>query len=644
MFFDGGHFSEFGNVGSGGSYPNPFYDIASLSIPTHFRSALHWCEYIFSLFGTYRAAIERIICYFVTDIDISEAVEEEKQKWLMLLKDKLDILIELQNILRDKMCYGNSFVSVIVPFSRWLECERCKTNFKFREVYSNKIFKFEWKMPNFVATCPKCQYRGRFEVRDREEDLENGVRIKRWSPHDIEIVHDLFTDSTEYYWRIPEHYKQQLRLGNPFHLERADLEVIKAVANNQLFKFNKDSIFHMKEPCLSGIINRGWGIPRTLTTFRQIWYMQVLRRYNEAIALDYVIPFRIITPPSPTGSTGVGQMPIDPLLFVNGNDFRAQVTNMIRKRRKDPASIQILPFPVQFQMFGADASRLAPRDLLEHGLDVLLSEVGIPVELYKGTLQLQSAPHALRLFESFWLHIVNDCNKFLDWLTFRLANVLSWEPVKVKLRKVTLADNIERQMLAVQLMMNQQLSPTSVLKELGFDWAQEQRQLAEEAQFQFKMQNRIQEEMEGSEIGKSLASMPLASMMAANMAGPPPGAAPPGGAPPPGGGGGMPPPPPPGGGGGPVTNYLMSVGPNVPQTPEDMIAVAESLAQQLLGSPESVKDSELRKLKQHNEVMHALVKSKMEQIRSQVRSQAGNTAVGQYQQQMSAGGQPPPPM
>jgi len=51
----------------------------------------------------------------------------------------------------------------------------------------------------------------------------------------------------------------------------------------------------------------------------------------------------------------------------------------------------------------------------------------------------------------------------------------------------------------------------------------------------------------------------------------------------------------------------------------------------------------LRKLKQHNEVMHALVKSKMEQIRSQVRSQAGNTAVGQYQQQMSAtGGQPPP--
>ena len=321
-------------------------------------------------------------------------------------------------------------------------------------------------------------------------------------------------------------------------------------------------------------------------------------------------------------------MPIDPLLFVNGNDFKSQIYNMIRRRRRDPAGFQVLPFPIQFQMFGADAGRLAPRDLLDQGLEVLLNETGIPIEMYRGTMQLQSAPHSLRLFEALWLHLVHDSNKFLDWLQYQLANILSWEPVKVRLRKITLADNVERQMLAVQLMMSQQVSASTVLKELGLDWAQEQRQLAEEAQFQFRLQNRIQEEMDKSEAAKRIAAMPL------NSAPPPPPPAPAaGGAAPPIGGAGA---PPVGATPGPVTSYLMSTGPNVPQTPQDMLAMAESLAQQLLGQPESVKDSELRKLKQSNEVMHSLVKAKMEKLRQQARSQAGNAAVGQLQQQLAA--------
>jgi hypothetical protein len=56
----------------------------------------------------------------------------------------------------------------------------------------------------------------------------------------------------------------------------------------------------MREDALAGVRNRGWGISRVLANFRQAWYVQVLHRYNEAIALDYVIPFRLITPPRVT--------------------------------------------------------------------------------------------------------------------------------------------------------------------------------------------------------------------------------------------------------------------------------------------------------------------------------------------------------
>jgi hypothetical protein len=69
--------------------------------------------------------------------------------------------------------------------------------------------------------------------------------------------------------------------------------------------------------------------------------------------------------------------------------------------------------------------------------------------------------------------------------------------------------------------------------------------------------------------------------------------------------------------------------PSAPQTPEDLMAAAETLAQQLLGMPEGVKDSELRKLKQKNEVLHSLVRSKMDKIRSDARMQGGAMLMGQ---------------
>ena len=78
---------------------------------------------------------------------------------------------------------------------------------------------------------------------------------------------------------------------------------------------------------------------------------------------------------------------------------------------------------------------------------------------------------------------------------------------------------------------------------------------------------------------------------------------------------------------GPVTGMLMSG--NTPQTPNDMLAQAESLATQLLALPESQKDSELRALSQKNEFLHALVKAQMEKKRNRARTAGGAMLLGQ---------------
>ena len=618
--------TAFGSGRGGDFFPSPWLDQATLSMPDHNKNALEWCEYIWTACGTYRQARERVISYFLTDVEFGSADPEkplgddEKEQWEHLSAETLSLLQVIKELDRDRDCYGNGFASFVVPFKRFLVCPKSKHQFTFSEMADNRgTFNLEYDAGKnqFVATCPETKWRGAWKINDQPDDLERKLRLKIWSPHEIEIISDPWTGDSAYIWKIPDDYKRELRRGNMWQLERAPTQVLKAVHDNGVFLFSPDSMFHMKEPTLGGIRSRGWGISRTLTSFRDIWYVQVLRRYNEAIALDYIIPFRVITP-EVRGSGGLaGGDTSDPLRMVNGGDFRSQVHQMLRKRRRDPATWHMLPFPIKYQALGGDATELAPHELLEQGYDIMLNSAGTPTDLYRGTLQLQTAPVSLRLFEATHHHLVHDNNRFLTWAVNQVNQLMGLSVVQAKMKRVTIADDFNKQMMMMQLMMGQTVSQTSGLKAIGMDYKDEQRQIGEEARYQQQLQAKIQEEMEQSAFGEQIAK---------GQGGP---GMPPGGAPmdPTGGAGGAPMDPAAGGAAGPVTGMVMDS--NTPVTPQDMMAQAESLAQQLLGLPESQKDSELRMLKQKNEILHSLVKAKMESIRGQAQLAGGSMLLGQ---------------
>ena len=187
-------FAQFNVSGSRESFPDPFQDIASGAMPSSMRDALRWCEYIYSSFGTYRQAMERIISYFLTDVEIADASDEEKEKYEKFLRDSMDIFTSLQSMLRDRMCYGNAFATLLIPFRRYLACPKCHSQFPLRVVHGNPDFAFEWKDFTFRAKCPKCSRSGEWRVIDKPEDSEEKVGLKRWSPHEIELLHDPYTD------------------------------------------------------------------------------------------------------------------------------------------------------------------------------------------------------------------------------------------------------------------------------------------------------------------------------------------------------------------------------------------------------------------------------------------------------------------
>jgi hypothetical protein len=632
-----------------GRWPDPFCDIASLSMPDTIQDALRWCEYILMANGPYREAISLVVSYFITDVTIDSVSagtdqearigREEKQKYLDFLNDTLGIKSVLQTAAMDFLCYGNSMTSLLIPFRRYLSCPGCGTELPLKKIYNTPEFGFSWSGYQFNANCPWCSYQGAWKHIDRRSVDPNQIKVKRWSPHDMEILWDPHTHDRAYIWKIPDDYRNQIRKGHLFHLERASWEIVQAVKNNQALLFDPDVIYHMTEESFAGVNGRGWGISRVLTNFRQAWYCQVLQRYNEAIALDYVIPFRVITPQPRAGQGGEIN---DPVLSINMGSFTGRVQNMLKQRRRDPARWNILPFPIEYQALGGDATQLAPKDLMDQGLQTLLSSIGVPLEMFNASMTTQSAPAALRLFEAKWAHLVHHLNRFLSKLVDKIAQVMSWEPVNCRLQRVTHADDLNRQMAKLQLMMGGQISRTTGLHAMGVEFGEEERLKLEEERITAEATQDMQKEMEQSALMDEMAAGPPPAAGGAAPAGAPPAGAPPaaGGAMPmmqgmPGAmpGGGMPAPaagaPPAGDPAAAQFAAAQPTQPNVPTTPEEMEAQADTIAQQLMALPDAQRKSELIKLKKEDSTMHALVQSKMDQIRQDAAAQGQQAVLDQ---------------
>jgi hypothetical protein len=583
-------------------FPDPFFDYASTQMPRSLYDVLRWCEYLWLTNGTYRMAAQRVVRYFITEIELEDIKDEEKEKFEEFLERVIRVKDILAQLGDDWMAYGNSFSSIYVPFRRHLKCRHCYGEFPLKQIsYSFQSFKFQ-------ATCPVCKWTGQFERIDRRSIEQDRIRVIRWSPHEMQMMYHPISHDTTFLWRPPADFKNLLRRGAGFYLESTPWEIIEAVKANKLFRFNDGYVYHMKEDTLAGIKNVGWGIPRIIANFKQAWYVQVLKRYNEALALDYIVPFRVITP-KPGSSREA-----DPLLHANIGSFNARVTNMIREHRLDPATWHTLPFPVEYQAMSGEGNALAPSELLTLGQDELLNAIGVPAEMYKGTLNVNAAPMALRLFDKTWTHFVSALNGWLNWFFESVSALQNWEDITGRLQPSTMAEDVEKKHIQLQLAAAQQISRQTAYSPFGIDFREEVRRMfEEEKQFQEEMRDFQKQQQKSMEMEQTFEA---AQMPSGGMGGMPPG----------GGGGGMPVSP-----GAPIgpTPPGTPAGPVGPQpgasgvTPEDLMMQAEQMAYQALQQPYELRRSFLAQIKRSNETLHSLVIAQMQKIRQTARTQGG---------------------
>lgn len=599
----------------GKKFNDPFVLNSNLYIPKDFYTALDFALYLAIKNPIYTHAARRTVAHFVTDVAfIGKTGSEQEQKDLKgFLVDDLGLLEAcLQGGLEERI-YGNGFCRIHFPFNRYLIDRRNGYRLISVDAFNPDEITYNYKNLTYRVPDPATAHlpasERKFvdlEFMDRTSHDTSRIKLTFIKPQRMMLQMNYISGVTEYIYKFDEFFRADIEAGQKiYQVNSTPLDMLEAISKGEDFKFKPDTIFHFKNPFISGVSNNGWGIPDILLNYNAIHQMQVLHCINEAVGLDYILPYRLLSP-TPQSSQGGA----DAASSMNLGPWMHAMQQLVNAKRSDPTKIHVVPFPVNYMEMGGNGKGLAPVDLLKAQTDDVLDSSGFPAELWHSSLTVQQVPTALRLFESTWVHLQRRLNNFVKWVTKNILDYLQREQQGVKLLLPSIADDLEQKHIYMQMAAGGELSRQTAYKPFHVEDPVEEaeRRAREDIEIQ-KAQQKIQQEFE-REMTLGSANQIVDAMVQAQG----------GGAQPTGGGGAPPagpmPPAPPGG---------QAV------TPLDIEQQGEEQAMQMLQIQDvGERRKAMMQIKASNPTLYAVVQRKMEDMRQQGASQ-GRKAAGQPQ-------------
>jgi len=459
-------------------HTNPYYTYSQIFTPKRLKELFKMCEFLFYNSPHIFATLRKFGEYPITELTYNTDNKALKGKHKNLLEKIIRAKEFLLKATLDKYIYGNSFTSMYQPFVRNLICSKCKspTNIQHTD-YSFNIqnLTFSYKCLN----CSQSVIAGEKNVEDRKLMLVKDINFIRWDPKCMDIEHNQFTGESLYYYTIPADTAAQVRRGEKHIINSTPFGFLKAVKEHRPFKFKPEAIFHMKFSAPAGV-NPQWGLPPLLPALDRFFYTQVLRKANEAIALEHLVPFRIVSP-------AAGSNNGDPIQSINLNRWVEQMRDNVQAWRKDPLHIMYAPIPLQVSQLNGQGRALLTLGEVQEAEKSLVAALGIPLEFLYGGLTGQGMEATLRMIDNQLSVHTSDLTDLLQWVDDSCSKFLGWDNVEVGLIPSRMVDDTDRRNAVTQLWMvgQQSGSPTistSTIAELNnIDLDKESGRIKEEA-------------------------------------------------------------------------------------------------------------------------------------------------------------------
>jgi hypothetical protein len=437
-------------------YPSPFFDIAHTYLPSSFKSMLRWCRYYFLTNPIINAVCYKMAEYPVTDLIFDTDNEHLREKWSYLFDSVLQFKrFEIETGL-DYNAYGNAFISIYFPFNKLLICKGCNHSARVEQQ------KYVFRDFKFVGTCRRCNHYGEFRVRDHYIRSIRDIRLIRWNPEYITIQHNEATGENRYYYTIPGALSNDIRVGKRHIIEKVPQIFIEALRKNKALLFSKDNIYHMKRPTIAQK-DKGWGMPMILPVLKQTFYLQILQKAQEAIAIEHIVPMRVLFPQSASGTADVYST-------VNLSQWREKIEQELVRWRLDNNYIPILPIPVGQETLGGDGRALMLAQEYRVWTEQIVAGMGVPIEFVYGGMQYSGSNVSMRILENHFLSQKSQRKQLIkDFILPSIGAFMGWPVTPCHYRKFKMADDLQRSAFYLQLNQAGKISDKSLLEDTDWD-------------------------------------------------------------------------------------------------------------------------------------------------------------------------------
>ena len=604
-------------------FGDPFLLPSADTFPKDIKSCLDLCLFLFGMNRLYGAVINRLVSYFITDIEfVGTNNKEDEDRMRKMLVDTLKIFSKMQQAGGEWGIVGNAFIRCVEPFDRWLIDDRDgRYNVISLSAYPPGTVQYNWQTMTY--TVPDLNaVRGKplkgvkihdlptveLQFVDRPAPAPDRISIVFLDPRYVTLDKAHHSDSIEYVYTIPPDMESRIKSNVLHEINNTPRSLLEAVRHNKDFKFHDGEIYHFKAPTPIGLSDSGWGAPEILLHYHSLYQIQVYRKADFAVAQDYLTPFRLF---SPNFGGGIG----DSVLTLLMSQWKNEMKSMISARRQDATAIHATGLPVNYQEFGGNGKNFATHDLINVHIEALFDGLGMPRELFRGSMTLDQSPGMMKMFERSYEWLYQSLNGMVDFVARTTQRFMDVNEMQVRLKRPSMAYNAEWMQLKLQMAANREIPRADVYGEMGInDPAGAAARAVQEDQDIQRKTNELAIKFEKEKTQGSMADLAMAAAeQSVAAAGSAPGGAPSGGA---SSGGGL--------------DYAVDAGSDPLQIQQRAQDIASQWLQMHAQAPNSHR-KEMQNCEAINPTLHAAAKQAMSKMRGEAESQ-GRQSAGQPQQ------------
>ena len=290
----------------------------------------------------------------------------------------------------------------------------------------------------------------------------------------MKVEHDELLGNSQYFYSIPGGIATGLNKGDQNLWSTYPLYLIKAARQKKLLKLFPDKILHLRRDTHSSSYNKGYGQPIVSPVLKYLFHLLVLMRAQDALAIDQILPWTIISPSS-NGS-------VDPSGDLDLGQYSTALEKEYQEWKKNPMRKSVMPIPVNAQIVGAQGKALMLVNEIQEMTNQVLAGMGVPNEFVYGGLQWSGANISLRMLENQCINYRNMMQQVLDYIVEYCHTYFNLPLIKVHMQAFKMADDVAQKELLLNLSQAGIISKQTMLKELfpNISFDEERQKIKEE--------------------------------------------------------------------------------------------------------------------------------------------------------------------